>query len=68
MLKLINSLTGTEMFVADDRIDEYLSAGHVLADNPPAKKTAPVEEKPKEAPKKTYYKATTKKSATSRKK
>ena len=28
MIKLINRLTGTEMWVTDDRLDEYLAAGH----------------------------------------
>lgn len=31
MVKFINSFTGTEMWVADDRKDEYLGAGHKLA-------------------------------------
>ena len=28
MVKLINWLTGNEMYVADERVDEYLKAGH----------------------------------------
>ena len=32
MIKFINSLTGTEMLVADDRKEEYLAAGHKLAE------------------------------------
>ena len=31
MIKLINNLTGTEMWVAEDRLNEYLAAGHKLA-------------------------------------
>lgn len=31
MIKFINRLTGTEMWVADNRVDEYLAAGHKLA-------------------------------------
>lgn len=31
MIKLINALTGTEMWVANHRINEYLAAGHTLA-------------------------------------
>ena len=31
MIVFINSLTGTEMLVADDRQEEYLAAGHKLA-------------------------------------
>ena len=42
MIKLINKTTKTPMWVADERKDEYLEAGHVLASVPSAKK--PVEE------------------------
>ena len=31
MVKFINKLTGNAMYVADDRKNEYLSAGHRLA-------------------------------------
>lgn len=31
MVKFINRLTGTEMWVADDRVEEYKAAGHKLA-------------------------------------
>ena len=31
MVKLINSVTGTEMWVADNRVDEYVAAGHTPA-------------------------------------
>ena len=31
MIKLINRLTGTVMWVADERKEEYLAAGHKLA-------------------------------------
>ena len=44
MKKMINKYTGTEMYVADDRVQEYTDAGHRLADAP-----APV---PPKAPKK----------------
>lgn len=59
MIKLINKSTKTPMWVADERKDEYLAAGHRLAAEPSAKK--PVEEekveevkevKPKKTPKK----------------
>ncbi len=47
MVKFINRLTGTEMWVADERVDEYKAAGHKLAaenaENPkkvPARKPA----------------------------
>ena len=67
MIKFINSLTGTEMFVADDRKEEYLAAGHVLAVNPPvkAKKAETVIEEPK---KEVIKKAPIKKSAPTTKK
>ncbi len=42
MIKLINKTTGTPMWVADERKDEYLAAGHKLAAELSAKK--PVEE------------------------
>ena len=28
MVKLINIYTGTEMYVAEDRVQEYIDAGH----------------------------------------
>jgi len=28
MIKFINKITGTEMWVAEDRVSEYLAAGH----------------------------------------
>lgn len=31
MIKLINATTGTEMWVAEDRLLEYLAAGHTPA-------------------------------------
>ena len=31
MIRFINLSTGTEMLVADDRMEEYLAAGHRLA-------------------------------------
>lgn len=31
MIKLINRVTGTEMWVADNRVEKYLAAGHKLA-------------------------------------
>jgi len=42
MVKFINKLTGTEMWVADNRKDEYIKAGHVPAfDVTEAKKPTP---------------------------
>lgn len=34
MVKMINALFGNEMYVSEDRVQEYLSAGHKLADEP----------------------------------
>lgn len=31
MVRMINGFTKTEMWVADDRVDEYKAAGHNLA-------------------------------------
>ena len=51
MRRLLNGFTNTEMFVADDRVDEYLAAGHVLAaDSPVTKKAETVKEEPKAEP------------------
>ena len=63
MVKFINSLTGTEMLVADDRKEEYLAAGHKLVAVSSAKRAEPVREEPKKE-----YKAAAKKSATAKKK
>ena len=37
MVKMINALFGNEMYVSEDRVEEYVSAGHKLADTPKAK-------------------------------
>ena len=50
-VKFINKLTGTEMWVADERKDEYIGAGHKLAPDSLAKKPEPqqqVTEEPEE--------------------
>lgn len=67
MKKFINAITHTEMWVADERVDEYIEAGHApVSDAPvaiePEKKSVNVEKKPatKTATKSTK-KATTKK-------
>ena len=31
MIRFINKTTGTEMWVASDRVEEYKAAGHILA-------------------------------------
>lgn len=41
MKKMINALTGTVMWVDDDRQEEYLRAGHHPADQPEPVKQAP---------------------------
>ena len=28
MIKMINKITGTEMYISSDRLDEYVAAGH----------------------------------------
>lgn len=58
MIKLINRMTNTEMWVADERKDEYLAAGHVLAAEISAKPTETVEAK-EEQPKKAATKKKT---------
>lgn len=50
MVKMINALFGNEMYVSEDRVQEYLSAGHKLADEPKPKTEKP---KSKARPKKT---------------
>lgn len=43
MIKFINKVTGSEMWVHETRVEEYLKAGHTIAPPPPL----PVKEKPK---------------------
>lgn len=64
MIKFINAFTGTEMWVADERQDEYIAAGHRLAADPVSKPTEVVDEEPKKVVKKT----TTKKATATKKK
>lgn len=44
MVHMINALMGNDMYVAEDRVEEYLAAGHRLAASPAEKKeeTEPV--------------------------
>lgn len=42
MIKMLNRFTGTIMWVADDRVEKYLAAGHKLADVKAEKPTPPV--------------------------
>lgn len=39
MVRFINRLTGSEMWVAEDRADEYRAAGHAPADAPAVSKS-----------------------------
>ena len=50
MVKMINGVFGTEMWVADDRVTEYLARGNRLAEAPAAQK--PAESKAKKGRKK----------------
>lgn len=47
MIKLINRVTGTEMWVADDRLKKYLAAGHKPAGEAETEPTK--EERPKKS-------------------
>ena len=38
MVKMINALFGNEMLVPDDKVNEYVSAGHKLAAAKPVSK------------------------------
>ncbi|MCQ2563877.1 MAG: hypothetical protein MJ128_05265 [Mogibacterium sp.] len=55
-VKMINSLFGNEMWVAEDRVEEYKEAGHRLA----ASASTPAEKPKKVASRKTTSKKTTK--------
>lgn len=52
MVLFINKITGTEMLVANDRVEEYKAAGHVLAADLGTKpsKEEPKQEKVEPAP------------------
>ena len=41
MIRMINAITGSTMWVHESRLDEYLEAGHKLAS--PPEKPAPAE-------------------------
>lgn len=55
MIRFINSLTGTEMLVADERKEEYLRLGHILASTPVIE-PAQTEDKPVKKPRVTRKK------------
>lgn len=54
MIEFTNVVTGTQMWVADNRVEEYKAAGHIP--NIPAVKAPVREEKPIEKPKRTTKK------------
>lgn len=43
MVKLINAMTGTEMWVEDSRVEEYLKLGHKKPKERAAKKGKPLQ-------------------------
>ena len=59
MVKFINRLTNTPMMVADDRVEEYKAAGHILAADAPAVEPSEDEEPKAKKPKKPATKKTT---------
>lgn len=42
MVEFVNKTTGTAMWVADDRVEEYKAAGHKPAAEKPTKAAKPV--------------------------
>lgn len=67
MIKFVNKFTHTIMWVADERKDEYLGAGHKLAPLPCAKPAKVAVEEPKEV-KEEPKKATPKRTLRAKKK
>ena len=49
MVKMRNALFGSIMWVAEDRVEEYLAAGHKLAETPEPVKKAPKKKTTKKA-------------------
>ena len=47
MVKMINALTGSDMWVHEKRVEEYLERGHKLAPPPPPPKSSKAARKPK---------------------
>lgn len=54
MIEFINSITGGKMLVAEDRVEEYIAAGHKPAALPSSDESA--EEKPAKLKKRTAKK------------
>jgi hypothetical protein len=51
MVRMVNRLTGTVMYVDESRVDEYMGRGHTLPPVPTTEEK-PKAEKPKVEPKK----------------
>lgn len=69
MIKMINKLTGTEMLIEDDRLDEYKALGHLETKSSVPKKAAVApKEEPKESPVSKVKKTVAKVTKTARKK
>ena len=41
MVRMINAMTGSEMWVSEDRLDEYKAQGHIVYDACKPKEKAP---------------------------
>lgn len=52
MVKFINKLTGAPMYVADDRVDEYVRLGHKQANDDEARELKAAAPKPRRRGKK----------------
>lgn len=52
MVRMINRLTGGDMWVHETRVDSYIAAGHRLAASTPAKQEPVEKAKKKKAPEK----------------
>lgn len=56
MIRMVNALTGSVMWVHETRLEEYLAAGHTLAVPPTPPEPAEPVKRPPEAKKKTTAK------------
>lgn len=56
MVKFINWITGNEMYVAEDRVEEYLAAGHKIAGTKDEPKPTPAAASKPKSQKKTAKK------------
>ena len=45
MIRMINSVTGTEMWVHESRLEEYLARGHKMAPPPPLPAKTPAQKR-----------------------